>query len=221
MQAYILIGLIVLIAWYISQHAKNIIPRILFIFIGLYFILASNFASLGTYFGLGLLLPHLNFLYKYLAVQFMILKAIGLNSYNIFLSFYYKTKHFFNWINSIVKAIKIFFHTTDFSQAKDSYYKENPKEERFDYSKYEQNKEYYNDSVENEEVDKHIKEELKQFYSSDPYVVLGVNSNDTKATIKKAYRNLMRQHHPDVNQDRIEEATLISQLIGNAYEKIK
>jgi len=31
----------------------------------------------------------------------------------------------------------------------------------------------------------------------------------------------MRQHHPDVNQDRIEEATLISQLIGNAYEKIK
>ena len=37
--------------------------------------------------------------------------------------------------------------------------------------------------------------------SEDPYAVLGVARDSTDAEIKRAYRRLARQHHPDRNPD--------------------
>ncbi|RLA67602.1 MAG: molecular chaperone DjlA [Epsilonproteobacteria bacterium] len=62
---------------------------------------------------------------------------------------------------------------------------------------------------------------------NEAYEVLDVNKNDDFNTIKKAYRNLVREYHPDimVSQEKdaayIEEATAKMQEINQAYQIIK
>ena len=59
------------------------------------------------------------------------------------------------------------------------------------------------------------------------YKMLGVNESDDFNTIKKTYRNLVREYHPDimVSQEKdaayIEEATAKMQEINQAYQIIK
>jgi len=62
---------------------------------------------------------------------------------------------------------------------------------------------------------------------SDAYKLLGVNENDDMTTIKKAYRKLIRQYHPDIiksqgkGEEYMKEATAKTQEINQAYEMIK
>ncbi len=59
------------------------------------------------------------------------------------------------------------------------------------------------------------------------YAVLGVNEDDSDAVIKKAYRRMMNQHHPDklvakgLPEEMIKLATEKTQEIKQAYELIK
>ena len=59
------------------------------------------------------------------------------------------------------------------------------------------------------------------------YKILGVNESDDLTLIKKTYRKLVRQYHPDIikSQDKddsyMEEATAKTQEINQAYEVIK
>jgi len=59
------------------------------------------------------------------------------------------------------------------------------------------------------------------------YNTLGVSSSDEMGVIKKAYRKLVKEHHPDIvtgqgaSQNIIEEATEKLQEINEAYELIK
>lgn len=59
------------------------------------------------------------------------------------------------------------------------------------------------------------------------YKVLGVNKTDDMTTIKKAYRKLIREYHPDIiksqnkGEDYLDEATAKTQEINQAYETIK
>jgi DnaJ like chaperone protein len=61
----------------------------------------------------------------------------------------------------------------------------------------------------------------------DAYAVLGVSKNASKAEVKKAYRRMMNQHHPDklvskgLPEEMIKMATAKTQEIKAAYEKIK
>ena len=61
----------------------------------------------------------------------------------------------------------------------------------------------------------------------DAYKLLGVNENDDISTIKKAYRKLVRQYHPDIIKSQgkdeayMKEATEKTQEINQAYEMIK
>jgi DnaJ like chaperone protein len=61
----------------------------------------------------------------------------------------------------------------------------------------------------------------------DAYKTLGVSSSDDMDTIKKRYRKLVREYHPDIikSQDKdeayIEEATQKTQEINQAYQVIK
>lgn len=62
---------------------------------------------------------------------------------------------------------------------------------------------------------------------ADAYKLLGVNENDDMDVIKKAYRKLVREYHPDIikSQGRddayMQEATAKTQEINQAYEMIK
>ena len=62
---------------------------------------------------------------------------------------------------------------------------------------------------------------------NDAYKVLGVESSDDKATVKRAYRRLMSQHHPDklvakgLPDEMIKLATDKTQHIQKAYERVK
>ena len=62
---------------------------------------------------------------------------------------------------------------------------------------------------------------------SDAYKLLGVNESDDISIIKKAYRKLVRQYHPDIiksqgkSEEYMKEATLKTQEINQAYEMIK
>ncbi|MBU6954133.1 co-chaperone DjlA [Hahella sp. HN01] len=62
---------------------------------------------------------------------------------------------------------------------------------------------------------------------SDAYAALGVNENSTDEEIKKAYRRLMSQHHPDklvskgLPEEMVKIATEKTQEIRTAYEQIK
>ena len=61
----------------------------------------------------------------------------------------------------------------------------------------------------------------------DAYKLLGVSPDDDMATIKKAYRKLVREYHPDIIKSQgkseayIKEATQKTQEINQAYEMIK
>ncbi len=61
----------------------------------------------------------------------------------------------------------------------------------------------------------------------DAYATLGVHENDSLETIKKAYRKLVREYHPDIikaqgkDENYLQEATAKTQEINAAYEMIK
>lgn len=61
----------------------------------------------------------------------------------------------------------------------------------------------------------------------DAYKILGVNKDDDMSVIKKAYRKLIREYHPDIIKSQgkddayMQEATAKTQEINQAYEMIK
>jgi DnaJ like chaperone protein len=67
----------------------------------------------------------------------------------------------------------------------------------------------------------------KKVSIDEAYATLGASASDDDASIKKKYRALVKQHHPDIvsgqgaSQESIQEATQKLQEINEAYEIIK
>jgi DnaJ like chaperone protein len=72
-----------------------------------------------------------------------------------------------------------------------------------------------------------MKNKQQNMSPKEAYKILGVNENDDMDTIKKKYRKLVREYHPDIisSQDKdenyMEEATAKTQEINQAYQVIK
>jgi hypothetical protein len=62
--------------------------------------------------------------------------------------------------------------------------------------------------------------EYAQFFSTSVYIVLGVDDSMSLKEIRKKYKKLLRIYHPDLNPDIEDIATIISQKINGAFEKI-
>lgn len=59
---------------------------------------------------------------------------------------------------------------------------------------------------------------MKRRNNKDYYAILGVQKDASEEDIKKAFRNLAREHHPDVNQENKKEAEEKFKEINEAYE---
>lgn len=65
----------------------------------------------------------------------------------------------------------------------------------------------------------------REWFEKDYYQVLGVAKNATQAEIKKAYRKLAQQHHPDANQgnkdaeERFKEVSAAYDVVGDADKR--
>jgi len=72
-----------------------------------------------------------------------------------------------------------------------------------------------------------LKNKHQTMSTEEAYKILGVNETDDMNSIKKTYRKLVREYHPDIiksqNKDEtyIEEATAKTQEINQAYQIIK
>ncbi len=75
--------------------------------------------------------------------------------------------------------------------------------------------------------EKMMKNKHQTMSIEEAYKILGVDESDEMNHIKKTYRKLVRQYHPDIikSQDKdelyMEEATAKTQEINQAYERIK
>ncbi len=78
-----------------------------------------------------------------------------------------------------------------------------------------------------DQFEKMVKNRQPQTNIEDAYKLLGVSENDDISVIKKAYRKLVKQYHPDIikaqgkDEAYLEEATIKTQEINEAYEMIK
>jgi len=78
-----------------------------------------------------------------------------------------------------------------------------------------------------DQFEKMMQNATPKYSLEDAYKLLGVSAKDDMSTIKKAYRKLVRQYHPDIIKSQgkseayIKEATEKTQEINQAYEMIK
>jgi len=220
---------IVAFAWYISHFARATIPRLLFVSFGAYFAIvgATDFDRL---IGIGLVLPHIKFFFAWIIKTLDSFRRGTLDLYYSFLTIYYKTRNIF------IKAYRFFsgrkssqkstgsnyYQKQEYRQYEDfgqSSKQENKKEQRQEQKKQEETYSNYEEpSYEEERIEDDIPSEHKRFFSSSYYEVLGVSPDEDFASIKKKFRNLQREYHPDLNIDQTELYTKISQNLNQAYE---
>lgn len=224
---FIFVALLFYIPFHFSKKAETLFFHLLYSFFGLYMLFTMKDTRVIYDFkmlvGLGLLVPQIKFIIQFAKDTIQTTKMMTANTYYFFVTIYYKIIRFINWIKSTYIMLKTFF--TTFSFKKEDYYEqEQNSQQNYSYERkhqkfYEEPKQKEQSNTKQETPKNHGKS--GRFYNDSAYIVLGVNENDDFETIKKAYRKLVREYHPDLNQNNIKKATEITQLINSAYEKLE
>ena len=217
------------------------------IIFGLYFAISGR-TEFDHLVGLGFVLPHVKFFFAWIIGIFDGFKRDTLDFYYSFLTIYYKTRNLFIKAYRFFSGKKYHKHQKstgndyyqkqdnrdyeDFGQSSNNRQRKQQKQEQGKQKNYSQqdndanykksnqkknNQDSYS-SYQEEVVADEISSKHKQFFSSSYYEVLGVTPNDDFGTIKKKFRKLQRQYHPDYNMDKSEFYTKISQNLNKAYE---
>ncbi|MDF1882709.1 J domain-containing protein [Sulfurimonas sp. SAG-AH-194-C21] len=232
---FIFVALLFYVPFHFSKKAESHFFRVFYSFFGIYMIATMEdtrvIYDLKMLVGLGLLLPQLIFIVAFIKDTILTIKMMTANTYYFFVTIYYKIIRFINWIKSTFLMIKIFFTTFSFKKED---YQEQEQSSQHDYSYQERDEKFYDESQYSKQENNHSqkqeapKSESKKEYGkygrfsdSSAYVVLNVNPSDDFKTIKKTYRKLVREYHPDLHPNEIKKYTEITQLLNSAYEKLK
>ena len=220
----IFIALLFYVPFHFSKKAETLFFHLLYSFFGIYMLVTMEdvriIYDVKMLVGLGLLIPQLKFIKQFTFDTIQTVKMMTTSTYYFFITIYYKIIRFINWVKSTYIMLKTFF--TTFSFKKEDYFKQEQSSQR-DYS-YEQKYQKFYEEPKQEEPKREAKQErgeFERFYSESAYTVLGVSADDDYKTIKKVYRKLVREYHPDLNPDNIEFYTEITQNINNAWEKVE
>jgi len=199
--------------------------------------------------GIGFILPHIKYFILYFIDFVKNMVTLSYNTFFFFLTLYYKIRKFFLWFINIYKKLNIFSQLKDHEKRQkqkeqqrkkqDNYYEKQEYSHKYksdysdrshDYKQYEQKKEQKQQKEEKQYSYKQSSsssnyspygEEFAQFFSDSAYIILGVSLDADKSEIKKAYRNLARKYHPDVNpQEEFDKYNHICQILNEAYSKI-
>lgn len=230
LQKLIIIILLFAVPFYFSKKAQSTFFHLLYSISGIYILFhlrgEISFYNVQLLVALGLLIPQVRFMKQFVIDSIFTAKMMTANTYYFFITIYYKIVRILNWFQSTYKTLNIFFTTFSFKKQEYRYKEKEYKEQKSYYKKQEK---FYEEKEQKSESKQSYKEESKKdygeyerFYSDNAYIVLGVSiDDDFNPTIKKAYRKLVRIHHPDLNPDNIKQATEITQLINKAYEKLE
>lgn len=204
---------------YFYEFIKNIIFQVIQYFINIFISIKNT--TINTY-------------YFFLTVYYKTLRVINwikeiFSNVRIFLN----SKKQSNYSNSSYEQENNSYNNYE----KQEYsYKEEARQEKYSYNDYNssKNKERYKNSNSSKKEYKNSytqqEEDLKtnsqkdkyaRFYSPSAYIVLGVSVDDDMNKIKKVYRKLIREYHPDRNLENTKLYTEISQNINEAYDKLK
>ena len=226
---FIVIALLFSIPFYASKKAENIFLRLLYSLLGFYMLFTMIdirvLYDTKMLIGLGLILPQIRFIIQFIKDTIQTIKMMSANTYYFFVTLYYKILRFIHWVQSVINIVKMFFEANGSKQKKEEkFYR---KKEQQSYSKQEEAKSSKSEqnSYQKQEAPKREKKRdygaFERFYDDNAYVVLGVSADDDFKTIKKVYRTLVRQYHPDLNLDKAEQYTEIMQNLNYAYEKLE
>ncbi len=226
------IALIVPHIRYFYEYIRGIIFSIINYFINLFISIKNT--TLNTY-------------YFFLTIYYKVIRVIKwiINIFNSLMIFFKLKKSTYKEENSYSDYSSNSFYKENNNSYDNSYnhYEKkeySKKEQKYSYNEdnsYKKQENYKNDNSYKSEYKSSYKEKEQdldnnsnsknnkyaRFYSPSAYIVLGVNvnSNDDFKTIKKSYRDLIREYHPDRNIENTKLFTEISQNINSAYEKLK
>lgn len=235
----ILIVILFYIPYFFSKKARTTFFRLLYFSVAIYLFITNKDSSIiynqNLIVALALIIPQLGFIVRFIRETIETIKRMTANTYYFFITIYYKILRAINFIKSVFTKIFNLFSGSkrkkeyqDNSYQEKRYYKESKfgsdekfsSEDNSNYSYKEEQKQSYQEKESNYYKEEKSYSGLDRFDSGDDYIILGVGSDDDLATIKKAYRELMKEYHPDIHPDNklYEE---ITQKINSAYANLK
>jgi hypothetical protein len=229
----------------ISNFAKSDKFRLFFIILSIFFFMTTIDTSTtilhdqDIYIIIALIIPHIKYLFSLIDSSYTTLKYYVMNFYYLIITICYKTINFFRAIRRIYLKIKSFFGGAGSSKQKENTQEQRTEQKQEDfYNRYsnfyddeepKQNKSYYENKQQQQKKKTYkqqedktdsnddIPNELKQFFSTNYYTILGLSTNDDFTTIKKQYRKLIHLYHPDKHLDNKDLYTQITVNLNKAY----
>ncbi len=215
---------------WISSKARSFIAKGIivggsgYLFYGFYLSSDAVIGNLFFYLFIGALKPHIAY---YINLAFVSMD-IMVNWYYIGITVFYKIVRFFKWLFSRFNKQNRSREDNSSQEEKHDYNKERYEEAKRQYERQSGNahqqgqgayqKSYHEKQQHQETEHGQYRPEHARFFSESHYSILGVEVDSTFREIKKAYRALIREYHPDLNPENEKEYTAIVQRINGAFE---